>query len=205
MMKLCILSLCLLAACEREERRLNEQQPKGPQQMVTQVSLQPGPNIVADTAEGPYDDNAAGTTEGQQLFNQMNCSGCHANGGGGMGPALIDDQWIYGSAPANVFDSIAHGRPNGMPAWAGRIPEFQMWELVAYCRSLSGLAPPSAAPDPRATGSTRPVPTSGTRECAQPTLASRSVGRARSSRRRWRARCRRSTGQIGRASCRERV
>jgi cytochrome c oxidase cbb3-type subunit 3 len=30
----------------------------------------------------------------------MNCSGCHANGGGGMGPALMDDEWIYGKRTA---------------------------------------------------------------------------------------------------------
>ena len=32
------ITLCaLVLACEREERRLNSQQPKGPQQMVTQI------------------------------------------------------------------------------------------------------------------------------------------------------------------------
>ena len=146
MKRLSILALCLLAGCEREERRLNEQQPKGPQQMVTQVPLQPGPNVVADTAEGPYDDNAHGTTEGQQLFNQMNCSGCHANGGGGMGPALIDDQWIYGSRPDQIFATIAEGRPNGMPTWKYRLNNEQIWQLVAYVRSLSGLTPKGARP-----------------------------------------------------------
>ena len=41
--------------------------------------------------------------EGQLLFEQMNCSGCHANGGGGMGPPLMDDEWIYGSQPNQIF------------------------------------------------------------------------------------------------------
>lgn len=143
---LAIVSCTALAACEREERRLNSQQPKGPQQMVTQVSLQPGPNVVADTAEGPYDDNAPGTTEGQILFSQMNCSGCHSQGGGGMGPALMDDQWIYGSRPDQIFATIAEGRPNGMPAWKYRLNNQQIWQLVAYVRSLSGLTPKGARP-----------------------------------------------------------
>ena len=146
MMRAWVLATLLLVACEREDRRLNSQQPKGPQQMVTQVSLQPGPNVVADTTEGPYDDNAYGTTEGQQLFSQMNCSGCHANGGGGMGPSLMDDQWIYGSRPEQIYASIAEGRPNGMPTWKYRLNNVQIWQLVAYVRSLSGLTPKGARP-----------------------------------------------------------
>jgi cytochrome c oxidase cbb3-type subunit 3 len=57
-----------------------------------------------------------------------------------MGPPLMDDQWIYGSEPAQIFATIVEGRPNGMPAFAGKIPEKEVWELVAYVRSLSGLA-----------------------------------------------------------------
>jgi cytochrome c oxidase cbb3-type subunit 3 len=140
------LGLVLIAGCEREDRRLNSQQPHGPQQMVSQVSLQPGPTRIADTVEGPYDDNAPGTAEGQLLFSQMNCSGCHANGGGGMGPALMDDKWIYGSRPDQIFASIAEGRPNGMPTWKYRLTDKQIWQLVAFVRSLSGLTPKGARP-----------------------------------------------------------
>jgi len=39
------------------------------------------------------------------------------------------------------------GRPNGMPAFRGRIPEEQAWQIVAYVRSLSGLVPSDAAPN----------------------------------------------------------
>src|SRR3954470_6975295 len=138
--------LGLILGCEREDRRLNSQQPAAPTTMVSQVPLQPGPNVVEDTTEGPYDDNAYGTTEGQVLFEQMNCAGCHANGGGGMGPALMDDQWIYGSRPDQIFATIAEGRPNGMPTWKYRLNDQQIWRLVAYVRSLSGLTPKSARP-----------------------------------------------------------
>ena len=56
-----------------------------------------------------------------------------------MGPALMDDTWLYGSEPAQVFASIAQGRPNGMPTFGDKIQEAQIWQLVAYVRSLSGL------------------------------------------------------------------
>jgi cytochrome c oxidase cbb3-type subunit 3 len=136
------------AACQREDRRIDQRPPAPPTQYVSQVSLQPGPTTITatDTARGPFDANAYGTSEGQVLFEQMNCSGCHANGGGGMGPALMDDEWIYGSRPDQIFATIAEGRPNGMPTWKYRLNDEQIWQLVAYVRSLSGLTPKGARP-----------------------------------------------------------
>jgi cytochrome c oxidase cbb3-type subunit 3 len=64
-----------------------------------------------------------------------------------MGPALMDDYWIYGSEPQNIFATIVQGRPNGMPSFRNRIPEYQVWELAAYVRSLSGLLPKDVAPN----------------------------------------------------------
>jgi cytochrome c oxidase cbb3-type subunit 3 len=34
-----------------------------------------------------------------------------------------------------------------MPSFRGRIPEQQIWELAAFVRSMSGLAPKDAAPN----------------------------------------------------------
>ena len=58
----------------------------------------------------------------------------------------MDDRWIYGSRPENIFATILEGRPNGMPSFRGRIPDFQVWQIVAYVRSMSGLVPMDAAP-----------------------------------------------------------
>ena len=58
----------------------------------------------------------------------------------------MDDVWIYGSDPANVYATIVEGRPNGMPSFGGHIPDEQVWQLVAYVRSMSGLVPQDAAP-----------------------------------------------------------
>ena len=52
-----------------------------------------------------------------------------------MGPSLRDEDWIYGSTDAQVFNSVAEGRAHGMPAW-GKLPEAQIWKLVAYIKSL---------------------------------------------------------------------
>ena len=143
---LLVLTAAASFGCEREERRINQPSPPAPTQFVAQVPLQPGPTFIRDTTEGPFDDNAYGTSQGMTLFGQMNCSGCHAHGGGSMGPALMDDEWIYGSEPAQIFASIAEGRANGMPAWKYRLTNEQIWQLVAYVRSLSGLTPKGARP-----------------------------------------------------------
>jgi cytochrome c oxidase cbb3-type subunit 3 len=90
------------------------------------------------------------------LFSWYNCVGCHANGGGGIGPPLIKQEWIYGGEPQNLFDTIVKGRPNGMPSWADRIPEYQVWELVAYIRSMNGKQPTSATPTRADTIETNP-------------------------------------------------
>jgi cytochrome c oxidase cbb3-type subunit 3 len=63
-----------------------------------------------------------------------------------MGPPLMDERWIYGSSPEQIFSSIVAGRPNGMPAFGAKIPAYEVWQLTAYIRSMSGLASKAAAP-----------------------------------------------------------
>jgi cytochrome c oxidase cbb3-type subunit III len=94
----------------------------------------------------PYEENAYGVSQGKTLYNQYNCSGCHFQGGGGIGPPLMDADWIYGSRPENIFETIAEGRPNGMPSFGGKIPTDQIWQIVAYVRSMSGLLRKDVAP-----------------------------------------------------------
>lgn len=136
------------AGCQREDRRFREAPPSSSTVNTIQVSdLHPGgQQIATPSISNIYEENAYAVSEGKRLYENFNCVGCHAHGGGGIGPPLMDNQWVYGSQPANVFASIMEGRPNGMPAWRGRIPENQGWELVAYVRSLSGQLPKDVAP-----------------------------------------------------------
>jgi cytochrome c oxidase cbb3-type subunit 3 len=97
------------------------------------------PGAIAGTLQ-TNQENAYAMSEGKRLFSAYNCTGCHAHGGGGIGPALMDAKWIYGSAPQNVYATIVEGRPNGMPSFRGKIPDFQVAQLVAYVRSMSGIA-----------------------------------------------------------------
>ena len=146
-----ILLLCAAAcaslSCKREERTFRTQPPSAdPVQAVAVSALFPGATPATGPVQNDYEHNAYALAEGKRLFSQYNCVGCHAHGGGGMGPALMDDQWLYGYEPQQVYASILQGRPNGMPAFMGKVPDHQIWELAAYVRSMSGLVPPAAAP-----------------------------------------------------------
>jgi cytochrome c oxidase cbb3-type subunit 3 len=91
-----------------------------------------------EQVKNPYEGDVAAIAQGRQLFQSMNCAGCHApNGGGAMGPPLSDNEWIYGGEPGQIFMTIMQGRPNGMPSFANALPEESVWKLVAYVRSLS--------------------------------------------------------------------
>jgi cytochrome c oxidase cbb3-type subunit III len=130
------------AACEREERRYQELPAASSRPASTQVSaLEPGLPAPAQPVSSPYQENAYGIAEGKRLYTAFNCNGCHAMGGGGIGPALMDDKWIYGSAPDQIYSSISQGRPNGMPTFGARVSSQQIWQLVAYVQSLSVQVP----------------------------------------------------------------
>jgi cytochrome c oxidase cbb3-type subunit 3 len=134
-----VLAALALPGCEREERDFRGRAAAAPAAAVRETELQPGPPTRQVAVRGPYEGNAYGVSEGKRLYNQFNCSGCHFQGGGGIGPPLMDSQWIYGSAPENIFETIVEGRPNGMPAFRGKLGTDQVWQLVAYVRSMSGL------------------------------------------------------------------
>jgi cytochrome c oxidase cbb3-type subunit III len=158
-----------LFGCEREERNFEGTPPSasGSMPAVRESPLQPGPPVRSTPVSGPYAENAYAVSQGKVLYNQFNCSGCHFQGGGGIGPPLMDDQWVYGSQPENIFQTIAEGRPNGMPAFGGKIGVDQIWQLVAYVRSMSGLLRKDVAPgrsddmqvrpQEQSTGKPRPV------------------------------------------------
>jgi cytochrome c oxidase cbb3-type subunit III len=109
---------------------------KVPEVNVFPGAVNPRPNI-----ENPMAKDPSSAERGMKYFNQFNCVGCHApNGGGGMGPTLSEGMLEYGSEAADIYLTISHGRPLGMPAWGGLLPDEVIWDLVSYVQSL-GKAP----------------------------------------------------------------
>ena len=69
------------------------------------------------------------------------CSACHGPNGGGNqalgAPSLVDNNWLYGSSPDAVRESIVVGRNGVMPAHRKLLGEDRSRILAAYVYSLS--------------------------------------------------------------------
>src|SRR3978361_2025277 len=101
-------SLIVLAAAPPARRALaDDAAASGPNQQP-QVVLTPqdvGGAKVPTTGEKrakTYENDADMIGAGRALYAALNCNGCHAGGGGGFGPALSDDKWIYGGSLPNI-------------------------------------------------------------------------------------------------------
>lgn len=78
---------------------------------------------------------------GQRLF-ANNCAVCHgsdARGAQGY-PNLTDNDWLYGSNPAQIKQSIMMGRSGLMPALGGALGEQGTKQVASYVRSLNGYS-----------------------------------------------------------------
>ena len=144
------LTVLTLTACEREDReyRANPVTAES-EEKIALSPLSAGPNPPFERRSGmgqDYEENAFHVSQGKKLYVWFNCNGCHANGGGGSGPPLMDDRWSYGGQIENIVQTIREGRPNGMPSFRGRIPDDQIWQIAAYVRSMGRSVRQDVAP-----------------------------------------------------------
>ena len=127
-----LLSVLTFSGCEQQSASAGAAPP-----VAIPVGPVPGYGSAPVGETDPYINNPVALNEGRRLFVWYNCYGCHGgHGGGGMGPSLRDQTWIYGDTDAQIYNSIAQGRGKGMPAWGLKIPQDQIWQLVAYIKSM---------------------------------------------------------------------
>lgn len=142
-----LMAFLAMAGCKQQARQLRDEPSQRAMLYAgAPPTIEPGGPVPRIDIRSPYEGNAYAISEGQRLFSWYNCSGCHFHGGGGIGPPLMNKELIYGSEPDSIFESIAKGRPRGMPMWGARIPANQIWQIVAYVRSLSGSEPRFSSP-----------------------------------------------------------
>ncbi|WP_339840141.1 cbb3-type cytochrome c oxidase N-terminal domain-containing protein [uncultured Maribacter sp.] len=108
------------------------------------------------TAKGLVDANtvelltdASDLNAGKTIF-ESNCVACHmADGGGGIGPNLTDQNWILGGGIKNVFHTISEGGRDGkgMIAWKQSLKPLEIAQVASYVLTFEGTtaANPKAA------------------------------------------------------------
>jgi cytochrome c oxidase cbb3-type subunit 3 len=65
------------------------------------------------------------------------CAACHgASAKGGIGPDLTGAKYKYGKTEKAIGQSIAEGRPGGMPAFKNDLSHEKLQGLVVYLMSL---------------------------------------------------------------------
>ena len=87
--------------------------------------------------------DAADLAAGKKIF-EVNCVVCHmADGGGGIGPNLTDDNWILGGGIKNVFNTIAEGGRDGkgMVSWKPILKPVEMAQVSSYLLTFVGTTP----------------------------------------------------------------
>ncbi|MEP2281243.1 cbb3-type cytochrome c oxidase N-terminal domain-containing protein, partial [Maribacter sp.] len=102
------------------------------------------------TAKGLVDANtvelltdASDISAGKGIF-ESNCVACHmADGGGGIGPNLTDQNWILGGGIKNVFHTISEGGRDGkgMIAWKQNLKPAEIAQVASYVLSFQGTTP----------------------------------------------------------------
>src|SRR4051794_1127707 len=90
----------------------------------------------ADTTRNPLGGSPDAAAAGQRLYDQT-CQSCHGGAGrGDRGPALDSGRFARGGADGDLFHTIRAGVPGSqMPPFAA-LSDTQIWQLVAYIRSL---------------------------------------------------------------------
>jgi mono/diheme cytochrome c family protein len=106
-----------------------------------QPSPPPAPDAAADPVpkllQSPDD-----LARGKALFTGTCGAYCHqgaqAGGASGDAPFLFGCDFKHGGSDAELFQTISHGVPNTrMVAFAGAIPDDDIWRIVAYLKSAS--------------------------------------------------------------------
>ena len=126
------------AACEREQRRLSEASPaSGTPQTLKMGQIEPGGSaqqvtIRSDTTRtrGRLHRGTPPLRAGQLCSVPRTRPRRH---GDAAHRQPLDRQW---SEHENRSTTIIQGRPNGMPAFRGRSPQQQAWQILAVGRSL---------------------------------------------------------------------
>ncbi len=96
----------------------------------------------------PFHGDATAIAEGQEVWNTI-CVACHKPDGSGLvGPSLVDPYSKYGDDDLALYETVAKGRPGGMPPWEAQLGSQKIWKVLAFMETLPRSEEPGlGAPD----------------------------------------------------------
>jgi putative heme-binding domain-containing protein len=117
--------------------------------LLSLIGLWTRPLLAQD--KNPFAGDANAAKLGESQF-RANCAFCHGLGarGGGRGPDLTRAQKKHGNADADLFRTINQGvpgtamPPNGATQQGVGMTDDEIWQVIAYIRSVQKKAPPAA-------------------------------------------------------------
>jgi cytochrome c oxidase cbb3-type subunit III len=107
------------------------------QYAVLEKEIEAGKRLAAARVlhENPYQSDLKAVSEGQILFDG-NCAGCHGRDlKGAIGPDLTAPL-AYGESDGAMYESVARGRPGGMPPFGDQLGRDRIWKVLAYVDSV---------------------------------------------------------------------
>src|SRR5262249_38024427 len=99
-------------------------------------------------AKNPLDGNAQAISNGKAMF-RTRCAGCHGpDARGFLGPDLTGF-WAGGGTDDRMFDIVRRGVPGTEmpPSDPLRVLDKDIWQTMAYVRTLSGVTAPAPTGD----------------------------------------------------------
>ena len=106
------------------------------------------PRAEALPAKNPLDGNAQAISNGKAMF-RTRCAGCHGpDARGFLGPDLTG-YWAAGGADDRMFEIVRRGVPGTEmpPSDPLRVLDKDIWQTLAYVRTLSGIPAPAPTGD----------------------------------------------------------
>ena len=95
-----------------------------------------------DLSTMEYIEDASIIAAGKKVYDSQ-CASCHLPDGGGMiGPNLVDEFWLHGGGIQDIYNTIEVGVPEkGMISWKGVLSPEQMKDVAFYIMSIGGTTP----------------------------------------------------------------
>ena len=103
------------------------------------LASQAGSQGVIDESTIEYNPDVVFVSKGKAVFDQS-CATCHGpDGGGTIGPNLVDNYWMHGGSVSDIYKTIKNGVPaKGMASWEKALSPTKIAQITSYIISIGG-------------------------------------------------------------------